>query len=86
MVNVNPATADLTVITNNAVAASTITDLTSGNNTGTTTTTVRRPGILQFSAPTYTVDENVGTATIDVTRTSGSGARYRPLHDHQWNG
>ncbi len=73
VVNVNPATADLTVITNNAVAASTTTDLTSGNNTGTTTTTVRRPGILQFSAPTYTVNENVGTATIDVTRTSGSG-------------
>ncbi len=73
VVNVNPATADLTVITNNAVAASTTTDLTSGNNTGTTTTTVRRPGILQFSAPTYTVNENVGTATIDVNRTSGSG-------------
>jgi uncharacterized repeat protein (TIGR01451 family) len=73
VVNVNAGVADLAVITNNAVAASTTTDLVSGNNTGTTTTTVRRPGILQFSAATYTANENAGTASIDVTRTSGSG-------------
>jgi urease beta subunit len=31
-----------------------------------------QPGALQFSSPTYTVNENGGTATITVTRTGGS--------------
>src|SRR4051794_38092316 len=33
---------------------------------------VAQPGALQFSAPTYTVNENQATATITVTRTGGS--------------
>ena len=38
-------------------------------NTGAVTP---QPGALQFSTPTYTVNENGGTATITVTRTGGS--------------
>lgn len=33
---------------------------------------VLQPGVLQFSASSYTVNENAGTATITVTRTGGS--------------
>src|SRR5262249_29361987 len=31
-----------------------------------------QPGALQFSAPSYTVNENQGTITVTVTRTGGS--------------
>ena len=36
------------------------------------TMNVLGPGTLQFSSATYSVSENVGTATISVTRSSGS--------------
>jgi hypothetical protein len=32
---------------------------------------ILNPGLVQFSAPTYTVDENAGTATITVSRVQG---------------
>jgi glucose/arabinose dehydrogenase len=40
--------------------------------TYTSGTATPRPGTLQFGNPTYTVNENGGTATITVTRTNGS--------------
>jgi hypothetical protein len=40
--------------------------------TYTTGTPVTQPGTLQFSSPTYSVNENGGTATITVTHTGGS--------------
>ena len=47
----------------------------------------RRPGTLQFSAATYSVAENGGTATITVTRTGGSaGAVGVTVHDQQRHG
>jgi hypothetical protein len=46
----------------------------------TVTAVAAPPGTLQFSAPTYSVNENGGSATITVTRTGGSngavGVRY----------
>jgi hypothetical protein len=33
---------------------------------------ILNPGLLQFSAPTYTVDESAGTATITVSRVQGA--------------
>src|SRR5262249_38381845 len=36
-----------------------------------TTGNATQPGALQFSSPTYSVNENGGTATITVTRTGG---------------
>jgi hypothetical protein len=42
------------------------------SNTSTVTITVNDGGLLQFSAASYTVGENAGSATITVTRSGGN--------------
>jgi len=85
VVKVDASTADLTTITNNAVAASTTTDPTAGNNTGTATTTVHSPGTISFSGAPFAASETNADhdVTITVQRTGGSGgADSRGLHSH----
>lgn len=69
------------VITVNATAIGTLTDSANvtaaqtdpdlSNNTAQLTSVVA-PGILQFSAPTYQLNESGGSAVIAITRTAGS--------------
>ncbi|HYR75689.1 MAG TPA: Calx-beta domain-containing protein [Pyrinomonadaceae bacterium] len=75
VVKVDASTADLTTITNNAVAASTTTDPTPANNTGTATTTVHSPGTISFSGAPFAASETNADhdVTITVQRTGGSG-------------
>ncbi len=72
---VDAAVPDGIVLSNTAEVSSALFDPNLNNNAATATTTVgmtQMPGSLQFSAPSYSVNEDGGNATITVTRTGGS--------------
>jgi uncharacterized repeat protein (TIGR01451 family) len=77
VVNVNATTADATIITNNAVGATTATDPTPGNNTGTATTTVQASAdlaVTKSDAPDPVTAGNNITYTINFSNSGPSAA------------